>query len=57
MSLLHNRTTPDRRCGFVLIAIFVFGVLGGALATFLNGGDVPDTQTAIVHELKLSEPL
>jgi hypothetical protein len=57
MSLLYYRTKPDRRFGLVLIAIFALGILGGSLATFLNGGVVPGTQTATVHHSKTTAPL
>jgi hypothetical protein len=57
MSLSYYRTKPDRRFGFVLIAVFTLGILGGSLATFLNGGVVPVTQTAIVHVTKTTAPL
>jgi hypothetical protein len=57
MSLFHYRTRPDRRFGFVLIAVFTLGILGGSLATFLNGGVVPATHTATVHLTKTAAPL
>jgi hypothetical protein len=57
MSILYYRTKPDRRFGFVLIAVFALGILGGSLATFLNGGHVPESQTATVHLTKTAAPL
>ena len=57
MSLFHYRTRPDRRFGFVLIAVFTLGILGGSLATFLNDGHVPVSGTAIVHLTKANAPL
>jgi hypothetical protein len=57
MSLSYYRTKPDRRFGFVLIAVFALGILGGSLATFLNGGHVPVSQTATVHQAKTIAPL
>jgi hypothetical protein len=57
MSLSYYRTKPDRRFGFVLIAVFTLGILGGSLATFLNDGVVPVTHTAIVHVTKPTAPL
>jgi hypothetical protein len=54
---LSYRRRLDRRFGFVLIAIFTLGVLGGALATALNGGDVPDAQTATAHVTRTDGPL
>jgi hypothetical protein len=57
MPLLYYRTKPDRRFGFVLIAVFALGIVGGALATFLNGGVVPEAQTATVHLTRTAAPL
>ncbi len=57
MSLSYYRTKPDRRFGFVLIAVFTLGILGGSLATFLNGGHVPASGTAVVHLTKTTAPL
>jgi len=57
MARSYSRTTLDRRFGYVLIAIFTLGILGGALATALNGGDVPDAQTTTVHFIKATTPL
>lgn len=57
MSLLYYPRKPDRRFGFVLLAIFMIGILGGSLATFLNGGAVPEAHAAIVHVMKLTAPL
>jgi hypothetical protein len=57
MSLDYNRRKPDRRFGFVLIAIFTLGILGGSVATFLNGGEVPVSHTAIVDLTKTTAPL
>ena len=57
MPLQHYRAKPDRRFGFVLVAVFALGILGGALATFLNGGHVPQAQTTTVHLTKTTAPL
>jgi len=58
MPLLYYRAKPDRRFGLVLIAVFTLGILGGSLATFLNGGHVPEAQTAvIVQQAKATAPL
>ena len=57
MSLLHNRTKPDRRAGIVLITVFTLGILGASLAAFLNGGDLPQSAYAHAHTIKISAPL
>jgi hypothetical protein len=57
MALSYKRTRLDRRFGFVLIAVFALGILGGTLATAMNGGQVPDTQTTTVHLIKMTAPL
>jgi hypothetical protein len=57
MSLSYYRTKPDRRFGFVLIAVFTLGILGGSLATFLNGGHVPVSQTAVHVTTTTTAPL
>ena len=51
MSLSYHRTRPDRRFGIVLIVVFTIGILGASLATFQNGGGVPDPATATLHHL------
>jgi hypothetical protein len=56
MSLSYQRR-PDRRFGFVLIAVFTLGILGATLATVMNGGEVPQAATATMHLIKASEPL
>ena len=56
MSLSYIRTRPDRRFGYVLIAVFTIGILGGALATILNGGTVPDDVT-VLHLTNTQAPL
>jgi hypothetical protein len=57
MALSYKRTRLDRRFGFVLIAVFALGILGGTLATAMNGGQVPDTQTTTLHLIKMTAPL
>jgi hypothetical protein len=58
MSLSNYRTTPDRRAGIVLIAVFTLGILGASLAAIINGGQVPaQSASATVHLTKLSAPL
>ena len=57
MPLSYTRTKPDRRCGYVLIAVFALGILGGTLATILNGGTVPDSQTTVLHLTNTTAPL
>jgi hypothetical protein len=57
MALSYKRTRLDRRFGFALIAVFALGILGGTLATAMNGGQVPDTQPATVHLIKMTAPL
>ena len=57
MSLSYTRTRPDRRFGYVLIAVFTIGILGGALATVLNGGTVPDTHATVLHFTHSAAPL
>ena len=49
MTLSYTRTKPDRRCGYVLIVVFALGILGGTLATILNGGTVPEGQATVLH--------
>jgi hypothetical protein len=57
MSPSYHDTRPDRRAGFVLIAVFVLGILGASLATIINGGEVPDATHATVHLVKTDAPL
>jgi len=57
MSLSYTRTRPDRRFGYVLIAVFTIGILGGALATILNGGTVPDDHATVLHLTNTAAPL
>ena len=51
MSLLSYRSKPDRRAGFVLIAVFTIGMLGASVAAALNGGKPP--QGAAAHALAI----
>ena len=57
MALSYTRTRPDRRFGYVLIAVFTIGILGGALATILNGGTVPESHATVVHLTKTAAPM
>ena len=58
MSLYYmRRTRPDRRFGYVLIAIFTLGILGGALATYLNGGHVPAVHASALQLTKTTAPV
>ena len=57
MPLSYHRTRPDRRFGYVLIAVFTLGMLGGALATYLNGGHVPQTHASAPHITKMTAPV
>jgi hypothetical protein len=57
MSLSYRHTRPDRRFGIVLIAVFTLGILGATLATVMNGGELPESTSAIVHLTKASSPL
>ena len=57
MSLLHYPTKPDRRAGFVLVAVFVLGMLGASLATVMNGGALPRSAAATVHLAKMTTPM
>ena len=57
MSLSYHRTRPDRRFGTVLIVVFALGILGGSLATIMNGGEVPVSTAATLHLAKASRPL
>ena len=57
MTLSYIRTKPDRRCGYVLIAVFALGILGGTLATILNGGTVPEGQATVLHLTNTQAPL
>jgi hypothetical protein len=59
MSPSSYDTKPDRRAGFVLIAVFVLGILGASLATVINGGHLPQSAstTATVHLTKTTAPL
>jgi hypothetical protein len=55
MPLKYNRTRGDRRFGYVLIAVFTLGILGAALATYLNGG-VPQVHASALHLAKTTAP-
>ena len=57
LSYYSRRTRPDRRFGFVLIAVFALGILGGALATYLNGGHVPQADAGSPHLAKTTAPV
>jgi hypothetical protein len=57
MSLLNYRAKPDRRAGVVLIAVFVLGILGASLAAAMNGGEPPQSVSAIMHLTKVTAPL
>jgi hypothetical protein len=58
MSLLYYRNKPDRRAGFVLIAVFMLGVVGALLATAMNGGHMPEQpDPAIVYLTKITAPM
>lgn len=53
MSVLYiRRARPDRGFGYVLIAIFTLGILGGLLATYLNGGHVPEVRASSLQLAK-----
>ncbi len=54
---LYARRKPDRRFGYVLIAVFTLGILGGALATYLNGGDVPQVHASARYLAKTTAPV
>jgi hypothetical protein len=56
MPLTYRRTRPDRRFGYVLIAVFTLGILGAALATYLNGGHVPQVNASALHLAKTTAP-
>ena len=58
MSLSTSRTSPDRRAGLILAAVFSLGILGATLAVITNDGQVPaQPASAAVHLAKLSAPL
>jgi len=57
MSPSYHDTTPDRRAGFVLIAVFALGILGASLATIINGGEVPNAPHATVYLTRATAPL
>jgi hypothetical protein len=57
MPLKYNRTRGDRRFGYVLIAVFTLGILGAALATYLNGGHVPQVHAGVPHLAKTTAPV
>jgi hypothetical protein len=57
MSLLYYRTQPDLRAGFVLVTVFVLGILGASLAAIKNGGEPPRSASATAHLIKIAAPL
>jgi hypothetical protein len=57
MPLRYNRTRGDRRFGYVLIAVFTLGILGAALATYLNGGHVPQANAGVQLFAKTTAPV
>jgi hypothetical protein len=57
MSPSYHDTTPDRRAGFVLIAVFALGILGASLATIISGGEVPDATRTTMYLVKTDAPL
>jgi hypothetical protein len=57
MSLLPYRARPDLRTGFVLVMVFVLGMLGASLAVAKNGGHVPHATEPSIQLAKLIAPL
>jgi hypothetical protein len=56
-SVLSTRCRPDRRAGFVLITVFVLGILGASVAAVINGGNPQRSVEATVQLTKLIGPM